>query len=118
MGKNIRERLFIAGFDGFSAEISRYSDACRERAIQSIKTVCNKEKLDDRCIDIFTACYQYYILEMKPYAFNYYKPIDTGEPRGPIIEKAATEIYTKCNVLKDSVDRSVKAYKSAVAPKK
>lgn len=115
LSKNLRENLFNAGFDGFYAELSRFSDACRERALQAIKAVCNQEKLDERCIDISTALYQYYVLEMKPYAYNYYVPIDKGEPRAPIIDKAANDIFAKCNVLKDSIDRSIKAYKAAIA---
>lgn len=113
IGKNIREAIFVRGFDGFAMELSRYNDACRDSATAALNTGFNTDKpiTDDHYMDISYAIDQFYLNELRPYAYNYYKAIDKGEPRHALTNTASAEIFNKCNALKDSVNRSVKAYK-------
>lgn len=109
--KNMRESTFMHGFDGFAGEVARYADACRDKAIAALNTAFNTDKpiTDDHYLDISYAIAQFYLNELRPYSYNYYKSFDKGEPRHAPTKTASTEIFTKCKTLSDAVDRSVKA---------
>lgn len=114
------DKIYLEGFDGFAHKLFEYFDACMNKSVELTQTAFNTNSVvaDERFVAIIYAINQFYINEMKGYPYSFYEAIDKGQPRAPIRKQAAAEAYEKCKILKDSVDRSIKAYKDSLSNKK